>query len=640
MKHSKNIKKIKTIKKYNKKYSKKYTKKYKKYKKYKKQFIKKSVKLKKYTKKNKIGGMRFLPGRGLVGPGMYTERYINTNTERYINTIKWDEIKELMKFDKNKNLIQQKIDTRHKLLDDFFSKLFNTNTNTNTYTLVPNDKNFFEKVLSTDNPIFNSYKFKEHKVTVNETEVVNLTTAGTGLKVNSDIDFDFQILPETLIAEENETEQNNYITNAKNFVNKVLQSYNKNIAFAKCFDTNFYFSMYFWHPFDINLKQLQYYTQAIYYKIMLRYELLNYKLSIEKIDLNLETESIFNKYNNYKRIINDFYKLQKEEYQITDPDNEYKLYELYCKEFINYLNLIKKDEDVDNLYKTKILCRMLLLQPESYVFPYTTASVKLELPGNITVSDSNGKIDETKFLSLYGQEANKHKNFLKNIIALGEENVYHILIVEYLSVFENLSDLIYNLKGKYLLRSVISLSYTINIIHFINSNRKDNNFEALFITKYLNFIKSTGNDKYISPYIIQYIYKFIQICTIETCSSNSITLNINNIEDNLFEINNSSNNLTEINKLLKSNNTTLFIDSITDNSITDNSIIDDNYEIILRTTAKKLHKEILNRLKDLAMKLNSSLTIFDTILNKLNSSDINFYNRKLYSANIGGARWR
>ena len=503
-----------------------------------------------------------------------------------------------------KEKIQAKLDLRKDLLQDFFDNVFDTLHSVDSIDSIDSFKhmNCFQQKESEGDKEFKSYTFKEFTAKKGIEEVALMSTAGSGYKVSSDIDFDFQILPKELVNMP-VVNRKTHITKAVNFVKKVNEVYKNmsNIAFAKCFDTNFYFSMYFWHPFDANLLQLNYYAQAIYYKIFLRYMILPENILINNPDLSEDEkkqkanenkdyiktiqfekddkkDDIFadDKYAKYKDQIIEFYKNGETDFNPGDPKNEYNLYESYCNEFISYLTDLKSmSKENDNTELTKTVCRMLLLQPESYVFPYTTASVSLNLPEienlskqQVGVSPSSsgepppaeasprlkGAVDKVVAFnrlapvpkeSYSSKFSNKHKNFLENI-----NDTKKILIVEYLTIFENLSDLIFNLKGKYLLRAILNIVYT---LYFINLNNKQILLDIVsfkFIENYLKNIKSGSLDKYINPIIIDYIYDCINNCTLEICSLSQL-INIDQVKDINYDENKKMEYIKEVNNELK-----------------------------------------------------------------------------------------
>lgn len=543
---------------------------------------------------------------------------------------KWSNLKNIHKYYKEllddhksnlKEKIQAKLDLRKKLLQDFFHNVFELDAyivgRAVSFLHSFGHINCFEQKKSEDDEEFQSYTFKEFTAKKGIEEVALMSTAGSGYKVSSDIDFDFQILPKKLV---NMPVANRitHIENALDFVKRVKSNYNKNIAFAKCFDTNFYFSMYFWHPFDSNLLQLKYYAQAIYYKIFLRYMILPENIfkkdselsEEEKITKAEENErNIKNKQfegddifanDEYKKQIIKFYKNGETDFNPGnsgdpgDPKNEYNLYESYCNEFISYLTDLKSmSKENDNTDLTKTVCRMLLLQPESYVFPYTTASVSLNLPEIDNFSKQQGgapsseaappseaapsegappssqKLPLEAALSVQEQSkiksaikkvvntnrlrakesykskfSDKHQNFLINI-----NNIDKILIVEYLTIFENLSDLIFNLKGKYLLRAILNIVYT---LYFINLNKeiKLDITSFNFIVNYLKNIKSGSLDEYINPIVIDYIYECISMCTLESCSLSQLE-NIDQVKDIKYDENKKMDYIRQVNDILR-----------------------------------------------------------------------------------------
>lgn len=187
-----------------------------------------------------------------------------------------------------------------------------------------------------------------------------------------------------------------------------------------------------------------------------------------------------NKYNFFSNINKDI-ELIKNFYNIPFKKNNLKILEIeenllneYCNNFKEYF---KANNDLD---KTKYLCNCLITQPESYVFPYTTAS----LTNKIDTYDRN----ESCF------------NLLKYL----NQDFELISIIELLSVIENLVDLSFNQKSKYLIRALINLSKVVSFFKI-----REHQDILIIIKSYLQFLKSNSLDKFIKLDIIKILYSLI-----------------------------------------------------------------------------------------------------------------------------------
>lgn len=303
------------------------------------------------------------------------------------------------------------------------------------------DKNVLDLFISqpaSNNSLITVYKLQPFLITADGKTILSVSLAGTGIKSNSDIDIDI-----VLTSSNNSYIQKLQKTCVKLLSNLILDKMNK-IAFSYQYDTNFYFSKY-WIPIQSNLFNIYYI--AIIAKLQLRFKLdFTSNQDLYKDNLNLSRV-------NMKEIV-DFYSV-----------NSNKLYRNIEKIFFkNYIKLIEKylnhENTASNKEKTEILCRFLLYQPESYVYPLTTA----------LATDNSKKINI----------------FLKKI----KNNEKLVNLAYYLAALENLIDCLYQQKPKYLLRSLKSLqNIVIKNKYLMDSNLVDK------INHYLECLKTNNKIK-------------------------------------------------------------------------------------------------------------------------------------------------
>lgn len=265
--------------------------------------------------------------------------------------------------------------------------------------------NIFRKMPSTNNKKVDIWKFNEYYIYSKKKEpIVFVGLGGYGTKYNSDIDYDIQLV---------NSDNNNLNLQYKYYklISKIILKNMKVISFSYKYDTNFYYSMYYWHPIQKN--DIEKYFINIIAKLQIRY------LSNDTDNIN-----IFKKLNYTQSEITMIKNFYNNNYNINKKIVlEYQMFKNYSELFLNYIKTQSSN-------KTDILCKFLLFQPESYVFPLST-SIALK---------NNSKID----------------NLLSKI------NKYDINIVYYLSAIENLIDCIYQKKPKYLLRSLYALNLIVN----------------------------------------------------------------------------------------------------------------------------------------------------------------------------------
>tara|TARA_B100000902_G_C27319799_1_gene923613 strand:- start:2300 stop:3700 length:1401 start_codon:yes stop_codon:yes gene_type:complete len=326
---------------------------------------------------------------------------------------------------------------------------------------VNNVLNIFRKMPSTNNKKVDIWKFNEYYIYSKKKEpIVFIGLGGYGTKYNSDIDFDIQLV---------NSDNNNLNLQYKYYklISKIILKNMKVISFSYKYDTNFYYSMYYWHPIQKN--DIEKYFINIIAKLQIRY------LSNDTDNIN-----IFKKLNytqNEITIIKNFY---NNNYNINKKIVlEYQMFKNYSELFLNYIKAQSSN-------KTDILCKFLLLQPESYVFPLST-SIALK---------NTSKID----------------NLLSKI------NKYDINIAYYLSAIENLIDCIYQKKPKYLLRSIYALNLIVKNREYLMDKEA-----TQIIEEYLLILKQKNINK-IPKCIADVIIDDIK--DIGDCKQSKICMNI------------------------------------------------------------------------------------------------------------------
>jgi len=377
--------------------------------------------------------------------------------------------------------ISMKHEMRKMLLDTIFTETLKD------YKIIPpiSNKTFFTKISTQDIPEVNTFSFNPCTINKNDIKLAKFETAGSGLKSTSDYDFDIQLL--------DGAPQEDKLALVKK-IQETISNYMKIYAFSFTYDTNFYFSLFHWHSMDENLTQLPYYLLAIFGKMLLRYEskehkeqIINIKAKFIECQNILGTNILLNE-NDIQNIIT-FYEAKDGSKLQEIKTNEINMYLIYCDLFKNYLESALTQQATQ---LTQILCKFLLYQPESYVFPYTTASVSLD-PAKCKDPTTNPCVLDLE------KRQEKAKNYLQNVTH--DDNK---VLLDKVCALENLIDLMYNLKGKYLTRCLKNLTYT----HLFQSQIQHHIGPLIF--KYLDYIKLNELDKYISKDLIDYIYNIIE----------------------------------------------------------------------------------------------------------------------------------